>query len=843
MSQPPRRHALAFSALCCLLLLPAARLVAQNFGEDFDGVTAPSLPPGWAALATQTPPAFATTTTSPDSPPNDAFVDDTNDNFSEQILQSPPIPITIPPGGSAQLWFRNSWDFLTDPFGNVLDGAVLEISVGGGPFADIGQSSFLLNGYNGVVFMDSNPLFNRPAWGGNSGGYQTTVATLPASADGQEVELHWILGTGGGADPTLLDGWRIDGVQVLTCPPTVVATADSSAICPTTSTTLHGVGGDSCSWSPATWLSNPNDCNPTVTPNGASGSVTYTLTVQNSQCPPGQNTGTATVTVTSASPPIAVATAGPTEVCVGSSTTLTGSGGDTCFWSPATWLSSATSCNPTVTPTGPGSVTYTLTVTNQTCNLASTNNPKVTITAVGPPVAVAGATKTSICPGGLTTLRGSGGDSCVWAPTAGLSNPNSCAPSARPTATITYGLTVTNVCGASSNGASVTITVTPRPAGPGVSAPPAASVGQTGLVASVSNPNPGSTYTWMFDPVGGATITAQNPTSIVFTANIEGTLTLSVIENDGTCLSDPTVVVITVGPACTDPQPPTDPKIQVSGNPDAPVTGIDYLDLSWTAPGTPPLFYLWSLNGNVEQTTTETSVLGQPPTGSNDPITLQVRSACSEDLASEPAEVTVSPSPPVAYFQIDSLNVSVGTPVVFTDTSAPAATSWLWLFGDGSDPETTQSVTHPFAEGTFTVFLIASNGAGSSAASQVIEVPQTVFPSTERVLATQLFDASHKNRQRLDALSFSGEGPRWLHVKSRETAHEAIAFLRFLDAAGKVVLERRLSISPGQDAVFDLNAYGLRGVYDLEVVSLRSVTASLVAAPSRQTREVRRPER
>lgn len=728
--------------------LDSVSIPTAGFGQNFDTVTPPALPPGWTAGNVGD---WVTDPTGSDSPPNDAHADELP-YPDDRSLISPPI--AIPTTGTATLTFRNRYDMETDLTGVAVDFGTLEISIAGGPFQDI----LAAGGAFGSGGYDHN---GNTVWGGLSNAYVTTVATLPPSANGQSVQLRWRFVTDATENGLPNDGWRIDAITLATCPPTAVASAGASVICANSSTTLNGSGGDSCFWSPATWLSDPLSCTPAVVPNGAAGTIVYTLTVTRANCPPGSNTDTATVAVTSETTPIAAAS----------------------------------------------------------------------------------ATRTSICPGSSTVLRGTGGNTCTWTPTSGLSNPNGCATTARPTSTTTYSLKVTDVCGTSTNTAQVKITVTARPAGPEVAAPASASAGQTGLVASIVNPNPGSSYAWSFSPSTAATITSLGPSSIVFTANSEGPLTLSVTENDGTCVSNPTQAAIPVGPACLDPQPPSNLLIQASGNPDGPVTGIDFLDLSWTAPATPPSFYVWGLNGNPEQTTTETSVLDQPPTGNNDPITLHVRSACSE-IESEPAEITVSPSPPGASFELSGgLRIEVGTPVVFTDTSVPAATSWLWLFGDGSDPETTQSVTHSFAEGTYTVFLIASNGAGSSAASQVLEVPQTVAPSSVLALETRPFDASRKERQRLTGVPLAGGNPRWLHVRSQETSREAVAFLRFLDTSGALILERRLSVSPGQEAVFDLNAYGLRGTYDLELVSLKPVTASVVEARTRETREVRRPQR
>ena len=468
--------------------------------------------------------------------------------------------------------------------------------------------------------------------------------------------------------------------------------------------------------------------------------------------------------------------------------------------------------------------------------------PPVSTQICNTPVAVATASPTSICPGASATLHGSGGDSCAWSPATWLSNPNACNTTVTPTASgsVTYTLTVKNAACAvqSTNKPTVTITATSQPDGPLVNAPAKAAAGQAGLVASIVNPKPRNTYAWTFDPPNSAAVTSQGASSITFTA-LSVPLVLSVTENVGACVSNPTVVVIEATPVCVNPQPPPSALIQAAGNPDGPVTGIDYLNLSWTAPEIPPLLYLWSLNGALPQEETTTSVPNQPPTGNNNSITLQVRAACSASVFSDATTYTVSPSPPGARFSVTP-SVGAGMPVTFTDTSDPDATSWLWLFGDGTDASTNQSVTHTFASvGTYTVFLIASNGAGSGSASQQIEVTSDAVPAARLATETSPFDASHPERQRLNAIDLSGAGHRWLRVQSQEQT-ETILFLRFLDPTGALVLERRLSVSPEQDAAFDLTAYGLEGSYDLELVSLRPVTASIVQPPDRKPREVRR---
>ena len=74
-----------------------------------------------------------------------------------------------------------------------------------------------------------------------------------------------------------------------------MATASGAAtICSGASTVLSGSGGTSCSWSPATGLSDPASCNPTASP---AQTTTYTLTVRSEEGCSSANTSNVTVTV------------------------------------------------------------------------------------------------------------------------------------------------------------------------------------------------------------------------------------------------------------------------------------------------------------------------------------------------------------------------------------------------------------------------------------------------------------------------------------------------------------------------------------------------------------------
>jgi hypothetical protein len=196
--------------------------------ERFDSVTAPGLPPGWTTsfstgAANCTPAGtcafgsgWVTSTNNPASAPNCAFHDApgcvTDSNLDTTLHFDGPA------GHSSGTYsgFTHRYDLQ-----NGFDGAVLEISIAGGPFTDFVAAGgvFTAGGYNGTISTDSlSPIAGRPAWTGNSGGYVGVNFDWPEAAVGQNVTLRFRLATdcaGSGV------GWRIDeifSVYLVPCP-------------------------------------------------------------------------------------------------------------------------------------------------------------------------------------------------------------------------------------------------------------------------------------------------------------------------------------------------------------------------------------------------------------------------------------------------------------------------------------------------------------------------------------------------------------------------------------------------------------------------------------------------
>jgi hypothetical protein len=153
---------------------------------------------------------WVTSTTSPDTAPNDAFIPD-QDGISDKYLDTRNITVT---SASAMLSFRNSFDTEMS-MGIFWDGYVLEVSspnIAMGAFTDVTDplvgGSIPTGGYTGEIDgTANNPLAGRMAWSGNSGGYINTVVNLGPNVNGQTIKLRFRMGTDEAVSAT---GVRID---------------------------------------------------------------------------------------------------------------------------------------------------------------------------------------------------------------------------------------------------------------------------------------------------------------------------------------------------------------------------------------------------------------------------------------------------------------------------------------------------------------------------------------------------------------------------------------------------------------------------------------------------------
>jgi PKD repeat protein len=514
--------------------------------------------------------------------------------------------------------------------------------------------------------------------------------------------------------------------------------------------------------------------------------------------------------------------------------TIVASGGTAPFSYAQTGLPSTITLDPTTgvisgTPTAAGVVNVTVVATDANgCTGGRTNILRICpLLALSPSTLEGGEVGV---PYSATTIVASGGTAPHTYTSTGLPGGLGLSPagvlSGIPTAAGAFTVTVTatdaNGCAVSRSYTIVVTDAPPRISDLTLSPSPAGGftllVVGSGFVDGAMVVVNGVSYPATF--VSPTLLTVSLPASAIPTT---GSITVTV-KNPGSTGGTSNPASLTF---CDPPGAPVNPTVEAFGNPTGPVTATDFLLVRWQAPaaGPAPSSYEFRINGDPYTMVVGGTSAVAPPRGANDPITLHVRAHCNADVAGpETASPTYSLAPPAADFTFSGARV--GVPVLFTDTSSPQATSWFWIFDDGGT-STVQSPAHTFTTaGTHQVALIASNGSGSS--QKIKDVPVSAASTASGATTTSLrsFETSDGRRWRLRNVKISTGRPAWLKVTSSE-ASEVVVYLRFVEGDGRVVLERRLSVAPGESAVNDVAAYGLEGTFTLEIVPDRAVSAVL----------------
>lgn len=250
---------------------------------------------------------------------------------------------------------------------------------------------------------------------------------------------------------------QTDSITIDVETPAVKAAPATSTICPGATLQLQASGSLSYSWSPATGLDNPSITNPSfVLPASRSGAtITYTVTGTSARgC-----TATATAGVTQL--PLLL-TLGPSNslICRGDGVQLYAGGGGIYTWSPANLLDNAASASPVAKPT----VTTRFYLSMTDVNLCAEKDSL--IVQVRPQPEYKAPPDETVCAGFGVNLASRNGPGYVytWAPAAGLDNASSPEPNARPDATITYSLHISDsVCAAYDSSFAVQVVVRPSP--------------------------------------------------------------------------------------------------------------------------------------------------------------------------------------------------------------------------------------------------------------------------------------------------------------------------------------------------------------------------------------------
>lgn len=454
-------------------------------------------------------------------------------------------------------------------------------------------------------------------------------------------------------------------------------------VCPGGSVTLNASGGNQYSWSPATYLSNPNIANPVVTPQS---NITYTLTVTNaSGC-------TATDVVNVSVNPLPTVTASPNvQVCEGAQLQLQASGALTYSWSPTTGLDNPLSVSPLATVQQ--SVTYTVTGTdiNGCVNTAQVSIDVFSVNTSG---------QTTVCPGATVQLGVDGGVSWAWSPAGQVSN----AAAQNPTAIVNVP-TVFTV--AVSNGQGC---VAIREISVGVYPPAVANAG-VDLVACggapvILNGSGGVAYQWSPSTFLSSTVIA-NPVS---TPSQDITYTLTVTDANGCTASDAVNVAVLPAPVAV-----TGPDVEICIGQSTQLSASGGISYSWS-----PLIAIDDPNS-----ATPTVSPSQPVTYT---VTVTAANGCSDSES-----VTVSIFTVAASASPDG-TVCLGDSLLLSATNG---TAFSWAPQTGlSNPGAQSTYALPSENITYVVTATSATGCDATASVDILVNPNPIASFTAEFVPT-----------------------------------------------------------------------------------------------------------
>lgn len=524
-----------------------------------------------------------------------------------------------------------------------------------------------------VTLAGNNPVVGTGTWTvvsgtgtfANPNSPTTTVTGLSVGAN----VFQWSIANGPCTPNTSQVTITVDpapAVSVLPVSPSICI-GDSVQLTATT-------GHTSYSWLPSAGLNSTiNDtviAKPTTT-------STYTLTTTGANGCTRQNL----VNVFVFPIPTITATTSKDTFCTNQPVKLTGMGGSTYTWAPATGLNTTFGvvvyANPTVV------TTYTVTGNVSGC----TDTATITIHPLLAPNATVTPGAALICKGNSATLTANGGNSYSWAPSAGLASTTTQSVVASPVVTTLYSVFVSAINGCKDT-ANVIVSVNPPPI-VSVLMSPATGMMCLGDTATIYLSG-AQTYTW--SPATGLSSTS-NDTVKAYPAS---TTTYTITANTQACSTSTQTVTLTVTPKPVISIAPTGATI------------CEGKSSSLTASG--GVSYQWSPATGLS-TTTSYLVVASPVVTTTYTVTGNNGQGCTDT-----ASVTILVNPKVNLsVSTNPASCGIGGDATASVTGGTGPFTYLW---DDMNAQTTSTATG-LLPGTYKVSVTDTKTCSAQVSSNV----------------------------------------------------------------------------------------------------------------------------
>ena len=368
----------------------------------------------------------------------------------------------------------------------------------------VGQSTTLTAGGAGTY-----------SW--SSGGSGSSISVTPGSTT-----TYTVTGTSSGCTGTATVSVNVNPL------PTITISASPAAICSGQSSTLSASGADTYSWDTGVSGSSIS-----VTPTNT---TTYTVTGTSAGCE-----GTANISVTVNLLPNITANATPSLICIGNSSTINASGGNSYVWSNGQNSTSFTD-SPTTT------TTYSVTGTDSqgctgTASVIVTVESLPTIDFVANPLTGCSPQTinfTDLSSNNVTIWEWQFGDGSI----SGLQNPGH---------TYTSGTYSVTLVGTTNNGCQSSITknnyivISSNPIA-SFSASPTTTTEDNATIFFINQSSGATSYIWNFGDGTGTTDNSINP---IYSYENSGTFTVTLYAENSAGCSDTSETTITIKPVYT----------------------------------------------------------------------------------------------------------------------------------------------------------------------------------------------------------------------------------------------------------------------------------------------------